>query len=97
MRRAARVDANQAEIVQALRQVGAFVFDCSRVGSGFPDLFVGFRGQAYLLECKSAGGKLTPAEREFLALCPVPVHVVYGTDDALRAIGALTEARQCNS
>lgn len=89
MRRASRVDANQAEIVLALRQVGAFVYDCSRLGGGFPDLFVVFRGQLRLLECKAFSGQLTKAEREFMARCPAPVHVVYSVDEALKAIGAV--------
>ena len=43
-RRAAKVDRNQPEIVDALRKCGAFVKDCSGVGAGFPDLIVCFRG-----------------------------------------------------
>ena len=87
MRQAARVDANQAEIVDALRRVGAFVWICSRLGDGFPDLFVVFREQVYLLECKSPGGRLTGAEQRFIAACPARVHVVRNADEALRAIG----------
>lgn len=43
MRRAARTDANQVEIVSALRAIGCSVSDTSGVGGGFPDLAVGFR------------------------------------------------------
>jgi hypothetical protein len=83
------VDSTQAEIVDALRRVGAFVWDCSRLGGGFPDLFVAFRGEAFLLECKAPKGRLTGREREFALLCPLPVRVVRSADEALAAIGAI--------
>ena len=44
MRRAARIDRNQPEIVKALRQVGAHVTSLAAVGDGVPDLLVGFQG-----------------------------------------------------
>lgn len=91
MRRASRVDNTQSQIVLALRQAGAFVWDCSRLGNGFPDLLVAHRGTLYLLECKSPGGRLTPREQEFIQRCPVPVHIVYSPEDALRAVGILEE------
>ena len=70
MRRAARLDANQAEIVSALRMIGASVYDTSAVGRGFPDLVVGFRGRTLLIECKDgakrpSARKLTPEQVEF--------------------------------
>ena len=52
MRRAAKVDANQAEIVQALRQIGAVVQSLAAVGNGCPDLLVGYRNRLFLLELK---------------------------------------------
>jgi hypothetical protein len=52
MRRAAKVDRNQAEIVQALRALGATVQPLHAVGEGCPDLLVGFRGVNYLIEVK---------------------------------------------
>jgi len=50
--RAKRVDVNQKEIVQALRQLGATVTDLSGVGQGCPDLLVGFKKHTYLIEIK---------------------------------------------
>lgn len=82
-----RIDSVQAEVVRALEQAGAFVFDCSALGRGFPDLFVVFRGHVFLLECKTPGGQLTAAEKRFAMLCPWPVHIVRSADDALKAIG----------
>ena len=65
MRRAARVDLNQSPIVKAFRQLGCSVVVTSGMGEGFPDLVVGFMRQNYLIECKSARGKLTPEQHEF--------------------------------
>ena len=90
MRTAARVDANQGEIVNALRHVGATVHCTHRLGKGYPDLAVLFRGQIYLLEVKLPGEKLTDDEQEWHDRwqCPYVV-VVYGVNDALRAVGAI--------
>ena len=90
MRRRARVDANHGEVVQALRRVGALVFDLSRVGAGCPDLLVCHRGRLYLLEVKdgtkaACDRRLTKDEAAFAALWPVTV--VLGPDDALRTLG----------
>jgi hypothetical protein len=52
MRRAAKVDSNQAAIVAELRQVGASVQPLHAVGGGVPDLLVGFRGKSWLFEVK---------------------------------------------
>ncbi|HXG23032.1 MAG TPA: hypothetical protein VNJ09_00645 [Chthonomonadales bacterium] len=63
-----RADHNQAEIVVALRRLGASVFVLSDVGHGCPDLLVGFRGRTFLLEVKNMRGRgrrLTPQQVEF--------------------------------
>lgn len=44
MRRAAAVDANQAQIVADLRAMGCSVQPLHGVGGGCPDLLVGYRG-----------------------------------------------------
>ena len=62
MRRAARVDANQAEIVDALRGVGASVQPLHAVGAGCPDLLVGFMGYNWLMEVKD--GDKPPSARK---------------------------------
>jgi hypothetical protein len=92
MRRAARVDANQAEIVEALRAVGCSVAITSAVGQGFPDLVVGRRGVTYLLEVKDgdkppAARKFTPAERAFKNFWRGHYAVVLDVPEALRAVG----------
>jgi hypothetical protein len=94
MRRAAKVDANQAEIAAALRTAGATVYSLAAVGNGIPDLLVGFRRGTWLLEVKD--GKKPPSARE---LTPDqvrfhsewfggPCMVVNSTEEALAAIGA---------
>lgn len=69
MRHAARIDANQNGIVEALRAHGATVRIVTQ-GNGLPDLLVGYRGETILMEVKD-GNKppsaraLTPAEQKF--------------------------------
>jgi hypothetical protein len=87
-RYAARVDNTQAEIVAALRGVGASVQSLACVGGGVPDLLVSFRGRTYLLELKSPGGRLTPAEADWIACWRGPVAVVASVAEALHAIDA---------
>jgi hypothetical protein len=62
MRKTARVDANQAAIVEALRAIGASVQSLAMVGRGVPDLLVGFRSQNWLIEVKD-GAKPQSARR----------------------------------
>lgn len=52
MRRAARVDANQQEIVTCLRLVGYSVAHTHTVAAGFPDLVLGRYGRTWLAEIK---------------------------------------------
>jgi Holliday junction resolvase len=97
IRRAARVDANQSEIVAALRAIGVGVVDMSGVGRGFPDLFAMFRGTMYLLELKNgskppSARKLTVEQVRFhndARLAGVKVHVVSTVDEALAVFGAM--------
>ena len=68
--RAARTDANQAEIVAVLRKVGATVHSTHKVGQGFPDLVIGFMGSTILAEVKDgskpeSARKLRPSQVEF--------------------------------
>lgn len=69
MRRAARVDDNQQQIVDALRKAGAYVRVVTQ-GEGLPDLLVGYNGYTLLLEVKDgnkppSARKLTTAEENF--------------------------------
>lgn len=91
MRRAARVDENQSDIVAALRAIGATVRVISQ-GDGIPDLLVGFRGQTFLLEVKDgkkppSARKLTPAEQKFFDEWRGGTLVIVNTvDEAIAAV-----------
>ena len=92
MRRAAKVDENQAEIVAALRKCGCTVQSLAAVGKGVPDLLVGRAGVNYLLEVKD-GNKpksardLTPDELRWLHGWRGSAVVVETVDEALKATG----------
>ena len=62
MRHAARVDENQAAIVQALRDAGAYVWII-----GLPvDLLVGYKNWTFLMEIKTDSKKrLTKLQEDF--------------------------------
>jgi hypothetical protein len=87
MRRAARVDANQEQIVSALRGAGAYVWII-----GLPvDLLVGYKGHSFLMEIKSTSKKrLTGLQADFFdkwmggTLCRVD-----DAESALRMIGVV--------
>jgi len=89
MRLAARTDANQKEIVEALRAVGASVLVLSRVGQGCADLAAGIRGETYFLEVKTDSGKLTPSEQKFMDGWRGHYAIVRTADEALKAIGVI--------
>lgn len=57
--RAARVDKNHKEIVDAFKLRGASVQSLAKEGMGVPDLLVGYDGINLLVEIKGAKGKLT--------------------------------------
>jgi len=61
MRRAAKVDANHAEIVKALRDAGALVQSLAAVGCGTPDLLIGYANRTALIEVKD--GRKPPSAR----------------------------------
>lgn len=89
-----RIDANQPEIVQTLRQVGATVQHLHEVGKGCPDILVGFRGQNWVFEIKDGSKppskrKLTPDEAEWHQGWNGQIDVVNNSDEALRIIGAI--------
>lgn len=62
MRRAAKVDSNQKEIVSAFRKFGCSVLMLHTVGHGCPDLAVGKNRKTVLVEVKD--GAKTPSQRE---------------------------------
>lgn len=89
MRRAAKVDSNQEQIVSALRAAGATVQSLAAIGKGCPDLLVAKSGGMWLIEVKSGKGKTNELQAKWHIGWNAPVHVVYGPEEALRVIGAI--------
>lgn len=96
MRRAAHIDANQREVVKALRAAGATVQPLAAVGKGCPDLLVGYGGENFLFEVKnpaglngyvSRGKGLTADQVDWHARWMGQVSVVSTAEEALRRIG----------
>lgn len=91
MRRAARVDANQAAIVAALREAGASVQPLAAIGRGVPDLLVGFAGRNFLFEVKDGDKRpskrrLTEDETRWLAAWAGQAVVIESAADAIAAL-----------
>ena len=98
---AKRSDTNQAQIVKTLRSLGVFVFSLHEVGRGCGDLLCTYRGQWLMAEVKNGkpmGWKLTPAQKEFHALCGAPIAILTCTDDAIAWVrGLQKKAVTCSS
>lgn len=84
-RRAARRDANESEIIQALMLAGASVRQLS--GDGLPDLLVGIDDRNYLMEVKDGRNGLTEPQFEFFEGWEGQVEVVRSIEEALKVIG----------
>jgi hypothetical protein len=65
-RYAAKVDANQVDIVSAFRRLGCSVKHLHRVGAGCPDIAVGLGGLTRFVEIKTDKGKHTQAQLDWL-------------------------------
>lgn len=83
MRRAARVDANHAEIVAALRDRGCLVQSLAALGHGVPDLLVEHAGKLFLVEVKAPRGKSTADQVRWQAQ-GWPVTVLRSVEDVER-------------
>jgi hypothetical protein len=87
MRRAARVDANQDQIVSVLRAAGAVVWII-----GLPvDLLVGYKNHTFLVEVKTDSKKrLTKLQAEFFEnWCGGTLARIDSPEAALRMIGVV--------
>ena len=99
MRIAAKIDANQPEIVKALRKIGCTVEILSAVGKGCPDIIVGYNMHSGIkcnvfFEIKDgakpkSARKLTPDQVKWHEQWQGAVYVVDSVDDALKIIGEL--------
>ena len=89
--RHAKPDANQPDMVLALRQCGLCVIIVSDLGGDALDLFVGdpVAGQWCQVEVKDEDGTLTASEAEYIARWGdhLPIVVARHPADVLRAMG----------
>lgn len=80
-RYAAKRDANEREIIKALRKLGAEVYELS--SRSIPDLLIGWRGQNYLVEVKQEKGKLTKDQERFHQTWTGQVAIIRSVDEAV--------------
>jgi hypothetical protein len=90
MRRAAKVDANQSEIVEAIRGIGGQVVFLHAVGGGVPDLLCYYAYRSFLLEVKDgdkvpSARKLTEDQVKFHDWWLGELHVVCNAQEAVNA------------
>lgn len=83
MRQRAKVDANQAAIVEALRSVGWRVASLASHGRGMPDLLIQRGYDTKLIEVKSDKGKLTADQVRFIDQEGWHVQIVRTVEEAL--------------
>lgn len=85
---AAKVDANQKEIVKKLRMYPGVSVHHAHQLKKFCDLVVGFRGANYLFEIKkNKKQKLTEGEKEFQEKWRGQVNTVDSAEEILKIIG----------
>ncbi len=89
MRKRAKVDLNQVEIVAAIRKVGGKVLHLHQIGGGCADILVKYHGVLLLMEIKSKGGRMTPDEQAFYNEWQECMVVVYSAEEALEALARL--------
>lgn len=96
--RRARVDGNHAAIVKRLRELGMSVANTSRLGEGFPDIVVGWRGINGMFEIKDplrfpSERRLTDDEEKFHTAWKGQVDKVETAEEVETIMQRLTRAR----
>ncbi len=87
MRRAARRDSNESDIVKAMREAGAYVKVIN--DEGLFDLLVSYRGETLLIEVKDgakppSARRLTEAEQKFHDEWPgADLYIVNSVEEAV--------------
>ncbi len=94
VRRAAKIDANHAEIVGAFRKFGCSVLLLHHVGNGCPDICVGKNRKTVLVEIKDgskppSARELTKDERKFHDEWKGSVFVVGSLSDVIALVNGL--------
>lgn len=84
-----KVDNNQKEIVDALRQIpGLTVKSTAALGKGFPDIAVGYKGRNYFFEIKATHkDTLTPDEEKWHGFWRGHVQVARSAREILESLG----------
>jgi hypothetical protein len=98
LRRAAKVDSNQSEIVTALRKRGAVCLIISQLKNCF-DILVCFKGEVFMVEIKDgnkplSARKLTEGEQEFkskIESVGCKYWVIESVDDAISMLESSTK------
>jgi hypothetical protein len=94
MRRAARIDSNQTEIIGYFRKFGCSVAVTSSLGHGFPDIAVGKNFKTVLVEIKDgskvpSARELTKDEKEFRDNWKGSLCVVENLSDVIALVKAM--------
>ena len=94
MRRAAKVDSNQTEIVNAFRKFGCSVLPLHTVGGGCPDICVGLNRKSVLVEIKDgrkikSARALTKDEEKFHSEWKGSLFIVESLEDVINLVKAL--------
>lgn len=89
MRKQAKPDANQQDILDALRELGVSAEAIHYVGGGLPDILVGHAGKSYVFEVKNPeyDCKLTADEQEFKDTWRGQYDIIVCVEDVLDVIG----------
>ncbi len=88
-----KVDANQKQIVDSLRQLpGITVRSTASIGEGFPDICVGYKARNYLFEIKDpeqpkAKKELKPDQKKFFENWTGQVDKCESLSEILKIIG----------
>lgn len=90
-RRARKTDSNHAAIRDGLRAAGADVTDLSGIGGGIPDLIVSMFGVRAWVDCKTANGKDTDAQRALWPKLPGAVFVARSVEEAVWKMKELSQ------
>lgn len=84
-----KADANQPEIVAAIRAIGGTVLHMHTLGHGAPDIAIGYGGLTLLAEIKDGSKKLTPDELAWHESWTGGCYLIRNIEDAARAVETL--------
>lgn len=95
MRRKAKVDANHAGVVAALRSIGCSVQSLAAIGKGCPDLLVARGGLMWLMEVKDGDKaasriQLTPDQKEWMDKWRGNVYIVTSAEHAMQVVNGVS-------